>query len=87
MWPGCGGYGWMRAGVYGFGGVLMFEYDVKIILLRVGAREAFAEESGKCFTCRTREPDARARPAVQQKTTQRSWWPNPRVTRFSCVMI
>ena len=41
MWPGCSGYGWMRACVNGFGGVLMFEYDTKGVLLSIGTREAF----------------------------------------------
>ena len=42
MRPGCSGYGWMRACVYAFGGVLMLEYDTnKGELLSIGTREAF----------------------------------------------
>ena len=64
----------------------MFEYDTKGVLLSTGTREAFGQESGKCFKCQAREPDARAQPAGQLKTTRGSCWPDPRVTRFWRVM-
>ena len=38
--PGCSGYEWIQAGVCGFGGVLMCEYDNKGVV-SIGTRKAF----------------------------------------------
>ena len=49
-----------------------FEYYTKEVFISISVREALGQKSGKCSKCPIREPDARVRPAGQQKKTRGS---------------
>ena len=70
----------MRASLYGFGDVLMFEYSFQGVLLSIEVEKPLGKRAGSVLSVgsasRIRGSDP---PAGQQKTARESCWSDPRV--------
>lgn len=53
MSPGCIEDGWMRTCLYIFGGVMMFQYDTKGVILSVVTREVYGRNAGSFLSVRS----------------------------------